>query len=245
MLVLFRAESEVFPEGLVLRELAKLERLQSSPDALLNQFMLNIDNNIGFAQYVIQHCEPGLAERMLLILEQLPGEYLSFILTAVDSERNTIGHRVAMSEHYLILEPLFLRCQDKLSVLGQERVKELQNALGQTMENLREKRNRSTSVSHSTLVRLPPISPVGNTDNTQALVPYEIGVPLQKSRKALRKKGLFSEAPVSSSFSDTQCRYHRVSRRNGMPIKLEPLPPYDEVDTMAVRIADNESLTFS
>ncbi|MCH9756253.1 MAG: hypothetical protein K0U37_03535 [Gammaproteobacteria bacterium] len=189
----------IIPEGYVLRKLAAFERVQDFPDALLTLFNEDIQSSIRFANYVVRHFDVALVQRMLLLLEKLPGDYLGFFLSDPDLEENTMGHILAMSDHYLDLEPIFLRCMDKLSLEAQERLSALQNGLGQTIEDVRAARDDATRVTKRTPVCLPGIEQIGYVPviKTQDVLRL-VSPKLTKRQQALLKEGFFKASPLSN-----------------------------------------------
>ncbi len=173
------------PEGLINRQLARFEQHLGDPRVLVAHFISDINYNIRLPFYVVKHCNIDLSQRVLSILEALPGEYLSFALMEVDSDGNTIGHLITSSESRTGLVPSFLRCRAKLSDSAKEQLDRLTNRLGQT-------------ISLDSIPENPPIEEQPPRGIPATLAPLAPG----RQKKALRvlsKQSIFPSASKGSN----------------------------------------------
>ncbi len=217
------------PEGYVIRQLSKLERVKDSPKALCDIFKQDISKNIEFACNVVRYLGATLAERMLLLLEQLPSEYLSFVLSASDASQNTMGHHIVMSEGYLQLEPVFLRCFEKLSAEAQQRLSGQQNCSGQTMSDLRSLRTEKGLENQQGVTVLPRLAVPVFSETSESPPQYKLRDRTHmRSAVKSQQQQLLGNSMFSGPSENTEDMVSR--RRNVMLTKLLPLATHKTLE---------------
>ncbi|MDF1677687.1 MAG: hypothetical protein P1U32_03235, partial [Legionellaceae bacterium] len=152
------------------------------------------------------------------------------MLLATDESQNTIGHHIAISDGYLELEPVFLRCVDKLSSEAQRTLSMLQNVSRLTIDDLRLLRAENKRENQQSVTVLPEIAVSVSSEIPESPPQHKV-CNRAHVRSAFKKHwlrdGMFRGpdreeepcAPITSQMTEVV----DLRRRNCMLTKLPPL----------------------